>query len=339
MSHATLAASALGLSRNEAGTRFPHVEDASALDELRLQVGDALQGSLWEHRWCPYDLDELSAVETAYLVEQGLMTPSFAGGSGAGRGFAVYDEGQASLEINGVDHIRLLGFRSGEGLDAVWSLLNQLDDRLETTVSYAFDARWGYLTSHPGRAGSGMRAYATLQVPALMLTGRLAGTALELIKQGLALAPLWGGAGGVIQVSNLMRQGRPESETIQQIQEISHGIVEKERSVRKMVLRENPVQARDHIGRALGVAQHAWTISFPEAVNVVSAAQVGLELGVADVPGLAAESAFRLMSRLQPAHIVMEHMDGKTGCLESPEVDQTRALVLREVFAGAGVRS
>lgn len=338
MSPGVLAASALGLSRNESGVRFPHAEDGAALEELRLQVVDTLTGGTWEDQWRIFDLDELSSVEMVHLVEQGFMTPGFADGSGESRGFAVYGEGQASLEINGVDHFRLLGFRAGDQLASLWSLLSLLDDRLETSVSYAFDARWGYLASRPGQAGNGMRAYATLHLPALMLTGRLAGTALDLVTHGLALAPLWGGAGGVIQVSNLGRQGIPESELLQQIEDISRGIVEKERSVRKMLLRENPIQTRDHIGRALGVAQHAWSMSFPEAVNLLSAAQVGLELGVVEVPGLAAESAFGLMSRLQPAHVIMDYMDAKTGCLESPEIDQTRARVLRELFAGASVR-
>jgi hypothetical protein len=76
----------------------------------------------------------------------------------------------------------------------------------------------------------------------------------------------------------------------------------------------------------------------PEAVNLLSAAQVGLELGVVEVPGLAAESAFDLMSRLQLAHIVTEDMDARARCLESPEIDQTRARILRDSFAAACVR-
>jgi hypothetical protein len=63
-----------------------------------------------------------------------------------------------------------------------------------------------------------------------------------------------------------------------------------------------------------------------------------LEQGLVEAPGLAAESAFSLMSRLQPAHIVMDYMDVKTDCLENPEIDQIRARVMREVFAGSGIR-
>jgi len=339
VSAAVLTASALGLSRNEADRRFPHAEDPAALVELRQEIFDTLKGGMWDRAWRVHDLEAMSEVESTYLVERGLMTPAFAEATGEGRGFAVYGAGEASLEINGVDHVRLLGFRPGDGLAALWTLLNLLDDRLETVLTYAFDPRWGYLTTNPGRAGSGMRVYATLHVPALMLTGRLAGAAVGALGQGLSMAPLWGGAGGIIQVSNAGRVGRPEKEILQHVEDISRGIVEKERSVRKMLLRESAVQTRDHIGRALGVAQHSWSMSFPEAVTLVSAGQVGLELGLADIPGMTATSAFGLISRLQPAHIVMEHMDVKTGCLESPEIDEIRARLLREEFAGAHVRS
>jgi len=338
MKPVVVTASALGLSRNEAGRRFSHAEDGAALEELRTEIIDVVKGGQWEHRWEVYDLEALTAVETEHLVERGLMTPGFAEGGGEGRGFAIYGEGQASLEINGVDHLRVLGFRSGDQLSSLWSLLNLVDDRLESVLSYAFDPRWGYLAARPRQAGSGMRAYATLLLPALMLTGRLAGVAVELVGQGLGVSPLWSGAGGVIQVSNAIPQGRPEMEILQQVSEVCGGIVEKERSVRKMLLRDNPVETRDQIGRALGVAQQAWSLPFLEAVNLISALQAGRELGLVAGSGLASESAFSLMTRLQPAHIVVDYMDGRTGCLESPEIDQRRAQVMREVFADTSVR-
>jgi protein arginine kinase len=151
--------------------------------------------------------------------------------------------------------------------------------------------------------------------------------------------PLWGGAGGVIQVSNLGFQGEPEYEGIQNIDSMSKDILEKERSVRKMFLREHSLQVRDHLGRAIGLAQHAWSVSFLEAVNLLSAVDVGLDLGLVEVPGLIAETPFDLMRRLQPAHVVMRDMEAKQGGLDSPEIDQVRASILRRLFAGARVLS
>lgn len=334
----SLTATAMCLSRNDAERRFCHVEEADALEELRSEVIGWLKSGHWEHPWRVYDLEAMTPMEIAFLVEEGLMTPAFSQAEGKARGFAVYGDGQASLEINGVDHFNLVGFRQGDQLESLWSLLSVLDDRLESVVSYAFDPRWGYLTAHPGKAGTGLRAYVTLHVPALMVTGKLAATALELVGHGLGMAPLWGGAGGVVQVSNIARRTGPESEILEEVEERARAVTEKERSVRKMLLREHPVQARDQIGRALGVAQQAWTMSFQEAVNLLSAVQVGVEQGLVEAPGLATESAFGLMSRLQPAHIVMNHMDVKTDCLDSPQIDQIRARIMREVFAGAAVR-
>ncbi len=333
-----MTASAMVLARNDADHRFPHVEDRDGLEELRSHVTGMLKSDDWGGAWQVYELDDLSAIDLAYLVERGLMTPRFADGLGEGRAFAVYGDGLASLEINGEDHLRLVGFRKGDGLESLWPLLNLLDDRLETAVAYAFDPAWGYLTASPARTGTGLRVYATLHLPALMLTGKLASIGLELVKHGLSMAPLWGGAGGVVQVSNSARQQGPESEVVRLVVDLCAEIVEKERSVRKMLLRENPLQARDQIGRSLGLAQHAWTMTFSEAVNLISAAQVGLEAGMVEAPGLGGQSAFELMTKLQPAHIVVEHMDRKVGCLENTEIDEVRARIMREVFAGACVR-
>lgn len=338
MTQGTITASAIVLARNDADRRFPHAEERFALEELRSEVTGLLKSGVWESPWRVYDLEDTSPVELAYLVERGLMTPRFAQGAGEGRGFAVYGEGLASLEINGEDHLRFVGFRAGDALEGLWSLVNLLDDRVETTISYAFDPGWGYLSASPARAGTGLRVYATLHLPALMLTGKLASIGLELVNHGLSLAPLWGGAGGVVQVSNSARQQGPESELLRLVSDVCSEVVEKERSVRKMLLRENPLQARDQIGRSLGLAQHAWTTSFAEAVNLISAAQVGLEAGWVEAPGLASQSAFALMTKLQPAHIVIDHMDRKVTCLENTEIDEIRARIMREVFAGACVR-
>ena len=338
MKRPCVTATALGLSRNESSRRFPHAEDAAVLEDLRSEVVDVLTAGKWDKPWQVYELETLTEVEIEHLVERGLMTPGFAEATGEGRGFAVCGDGEASLEINGVDHVRVLGFRVGDQLDALWSLLSSVDDRLETVLSYAFDPRWGYLSARPRQSGSGMKAYATLVLPALMLTGRLAGVAVELVSQGLGITPLWSGAGGVVQVSNVSPQGKPETELLELVSEVCAGIVEKERSVRKMLLRENPIQSRDQIGRSLGTAQQAWSVSFLEAVNLVSAIQAGRELGLVEGTGLTAESAFSLMTKLQPAHIVVDYMDGRTGFLESPEIDEQRARILREMFADSKVR-
>ena len=103
MKASAVTATALGLTRNESSRRFPHVEDPAVLESLRSEVTELLTGGSWEDSWQVYDLDSVTEVETEYFIERGLMTPGFAEGVGEGRGFAVYGDGQVSIEINGVD--------------------------------------------------------------------------------------------------------------------------------------------------------------------------------------------------------------------------------------------
>ena len=79
--------------------------------------------------------------------------------------------------------------------------------------------------------------------------------------------------------------------------------------------------------------------SVMEVVNLLSAAQVGLEMGMAEVPALPADSAFDYLKRLQPGRLMLERMEAQAGCLESPEIDEVLARVLRNTFVGASVRS
>ena len=57
MKRPAVTATALGLSRNEAGRRFPHAEDPAVLEDLRSEVVDVLTGGQWEQRWQVYELE------------------------------------------------------------------------------------------------------------------------------------------------------------------------------------------------------------------------------------------------------------------------------------------
>ncbi len=329
-----IVASGITLTRNEAVLPFPHAADVPTLEKLRDRVTEALQRASGEGEWQVYALDDLPDAQRAYLTEQGLMTPGFNLTRGAGRALAVYQEDQASVEINGQDHIRILGWRNGECLSELWATLDGIDDMVEREVTYAFDEHWGYLTAQPKEAGTGLRAHATVHVPALLVAGRLGPLTVQLASQHVGLTPLWQGAGGLFQVSNQNSRGIPEVLSIDAVGEAARQLTEKERSVRKTLLRENPVRVRDYIGRALGVAQQAWSVGLTEGLSLVSAVRVGVDVGIIEAPDLSAEAAFSLMRRIQPGHLALDHPH-LHGNMDEGRVDEARAAVLRGLFAGA----
>jgi hypothetical protein len=60
--------------------------------------------------------------------------------------------------------------------------------------------------------------------------------------------------------------------------------------------------------------------------------------GITEVADLPADSAFDYMKRLQPGHLMLEQMEANAGCLESPEIDEVGARILRDSFTAACIR-
>jgi protein arginine kinase len=338
VSEELILASGLSLTRNDALAPFPHVADEDSLRSIVERVERAVSQDGSPGEWQTTRLEDLSPSTRSYLVERGLMTPAFAQAEGSHRAFALYGSGQASVQVNGQDHILMLGSRPGENLSALWGTLNYVDDVIENQVSYAFDERYGYLAARPDQAGTGMKAFVTLHLPALMVTGRLGSLAVQLLGQGLTLTPLWGGAGGLFQVSNKGGLGIGELPITEAVRAASGQIAEKERAVRKKLLRENPARVRDYIGRALGVAQQAWMVGVEEALGLISAIQSGIDMRVVELPAMTPLAALRLMQRVQPGHLAVEQGSGIPGGTDDNQLDQVRARILRSSFAQASVR-
>lgn len=334
MTEEHIVATGMALRRNEAVLPLPHTAGPAMLEQLRDRITQTLERTSQAGDWEVYELDELPASQRAYLTERGLMTPGFNESQGPARALAVYQDGQASIEINGTDHVHILGWRTGESLTELWATLDGIDDALEQELTYAFDEHWGYLTARPKEAGTGLRAHATVHIPGLLVAGRLGPLTMELASQNLVVTPLWEGAGGLFQVSNQGSRGIPEVLSIQAVGDAARQLTERERSVRKTLFRENPVRVRDYIGRALGVAQQAWSVGISEGLSLISAVMVGVEMGILESPELTAEEAFSLMRRIQPGHLAVDqaHLHGS---MDEARLDETRARILRATLGKA----
>lgn len=336
MEETLVIASALTLERNDGGSVFPHAADDASREQLSRRAVDYLSANALPGEWDFHNLDDLSLAMRAYLVERGLMTPAFSEQGGPGRSLGVFRAGKASLEINGVSHLRILCSRPADRLLEMWGLVDWLDDQLESEFAWAFDEVRGYLTALPEAAGTGLRAHLTVHLPALMVTGRLGPLAVRLQSDGFALAPVWAGAGGVFQVFNRATVGRSEGDLMATGLDLARLLAERERTARKWLFRENPSRARDYVGRALGVAQQAYSVGVEEGVSLISALQMGGDMGLTE-PQFDSQSAFALMRRIQPGHLVVEEIRSAHGGLDEPAMDEVRARILREAFAGTRV--
>ena len=98
----------------------------------------------------------------------------------------------------------------------------EIDDRLEKTLTYAYDEAFGYLTACPTNAGTGLRASVMVHLPGLVMLNRIGKVFAPLSQLGLATRGMYGegteALGNMFQISNQITLGRSEEELIAHLQ-------------------------------------------------------------------------------------------------------------------------
>src|SRR5207245_9678151 len=136
------------------------VEEASAASDL-------LQGAV------TIRLDQLERVDRQLLHERHLVSKELAGLDREARprpGAALVVQGTVGVMVNEEDHLRLHGMRSGFALEDAYADLEGLDADLGRLLPFAFHPEFGYLTSCPTNAGTGLRASVLIHLPCLVLS-------------------------------------------------------------------------------------------------------------------------------------------------------------------------
>jgi len=238
-----------------------------------------------------------------------------------------------SIMVNEEDHIRIQSLQSGLNLQAAWKAANEIDDKLEASLTYAFSPKLGYLTSCPSNVGTGLRASVMLHLPGLVLMEEMDPVINGISKIGLAVRGMWGegteAAGNMFQVSNQITLGRREDEIIAHLEQIVLELIDHETNARKRLMEEKSIIVEDHISRAFGILSHARLISSGEALNLLSTLRLGLDLGM--VHELSRKELDMLFISIQPAHL--QKLENKT--LQPEERDVVRAEMLREYMKRA----
>lgn len=333
------------LARNLAAQRFAikatRPERAQTLDACRswlLQAGLA-DRIMW------VDLHEAPQLERMLLVERHLISKPHARGkahpaAGEGkpgddpRGVAVsLPDERLSIMVNEEDHLRVQVIRSGTALSECWKAINEVDDRIEAGVDYAYSPRFGYLTACPTNVGTGLRVSAMLHLPGLRMTGDMDKVKRAASDMNIAVRGFYGegsdSAGDFFQISNQTTLGKSEQRIVDELErEIIPQIVEYERIARKTLLQKRRLALEDQVYRAIGSLQNARLLPTEESMQLLSHVRLGVVLGLLKEIDLPLVNQLTLL--VQPAHL--QKFVGKE--LDQEQRRAARAMLVRQKLAG-----
>ena len=319
--------SRIRVARNLRGHSFPGWADVDS----RLAVWRTMSAILEEipsvrrGEVCP--MNELSELESRLLFERHLISREMME-RGEGCGVVVCPEDHFSLMINEEDHLRLQVLNSGLNLGDSLEKADQLDDLIEARVEYAFSPVWGYLTSCPTNLGTGMRASVMLHLPALVLLQEMRPIINGLSKIGLAVRGLWGenteASGHMFQVSNQITLGDSERGILSQLEQIILELVQHELNARARLQEDKHLLLQDHVGRAVGILENAHLLTSKEALNLLSALRLGIDLNI--IRTISRSVIDELLMLTQPAHLQKMFASD----MKSDERDEARAELVKK---------
>ncbi|MGM0472317.1 MAG: protein arginine kinase [Bacillota bacterium] len=273
------------LARNIMELPFPNQatdeQAAEVVNEVKELLNDDQQDEDFDLKLL--ELEKIPRLEREVMVEKHLMSPQHAK-AGPNKALALTDDESISVMINEEDHIRSQILLPGLQLEKAWQLGDKIDDYLESQLNFAFSEQYGYLTTCPTNAGTGMRASVMLHLPALNFANQINNVLSAISQLGLAIRGLYGegteALGNIYQISNQITLGPSEDEIVNNLLGVINQIVDQEREAREKLMNQSKLELTDRIYRSYGILTHAHKISSKEAMKLLSDVKLGVDLEI-----------------------------------------------------------
>lgn len=249
-------------------------------------------------------LEDLSEIERMALKERKILNAS-AIQKKMPMALMISEDESSSLVINGDDHIRIQMLGSGNCLSGLLKQADRIDDYIDNRFAYAFDRKYGYLTSYPTNVGTGMRASLTLHLPGLASGTKFRNLAGDMGRFGITVKGVFGEGpenyGCLYEVSNQKTLGQSEQAIVDVVERVAGQLARQEKKIRSMVMENYRMVQVDEVYKSIGVLKYARRLSLKETMIYLSHLRFGIAEGFLKVPENF--STDRIMMGILPANL------------------------------------
>jgi protein arginine kinase len=234
-------------------------------------------------RFYSCNISTLSDIDKTAMVERHIVSPLLAEKDQT-TGLILSEDETVSVMINEEDHVRIQAIVGGMNLEQAYEVADHIDDIAYDKLHFAYDEKYGYLTSCPTNAGTGMRASCMVFLPALSAARMIQKLIEEVGKYGVTIRGIYGegtkSLGNIYQISNQKTMGNSESEIIENLKRVVLQIVKQERKRREYMLSVSTDEIEDQVFRSYGVLRYARQISSEDAMTLLSQLKFGADCGL-----------------------------------------------------------
>lgn len=281
-----------------------------------------------KHDYDFYEVNQLDRIDKLYFVETHSVSPLLIKKDHS-TGVILSKDASTSIMINEEDHLRIQAVSAGENMGKVFKEANRIDDLFSERLIYAFNQKYGYITSCPTNLGTGLRASYMVHLPFLESEELIKSLSDEMNRFGFTIRGIYGegtqALGSIYQISNQKTLGQSEEEIISSLNNIVQQVIKQEKILRENSKKKNPLGMEDMVFKAYGILKHARCLTSQDAMTYLSRIRIGLCEGLMNPKDENKFNIYHLMIQIQPANL--QKAFGKI--MTSDERDKFRAELIR----------
>ncbi len=299
----TVISTRVRLARNIDGYPFPaHLKDEKANEIIR-KVSGAVKNL---DEFDMYNMDSISKEDAFALMENRLISPKLIENSQISAAMINREEA-ISIMINEEDHLREQCIVKGKDIKLAYAAMSSLDKTIASSLKFAYDDQFGYLTACPTNLGTGLRVSVMMFLPALTLRGAMDSIMRSVSRMGLTVRGSHGegsdAEGFEYQISNEVTLGLTEDEILAQVDDVADRICARELEARKQLIENDTTfDLKDRCLRSLGILENCARLTSEELLNLSSYVKLGACLGYIPLKDVSAIDD--LVVKMRPSNIM-----------------------------------
>ncbi len=231
------------------------------------------------------------------------------------------EEKGISVILGASDHITISCTSSGFDTAKAYDAARETDKLIDSSVSYAFSQKLGYLTADAENLGPAMTLLYSLFLPSMTAVGLIDAIRDKLALYGMLLTREYA-CGDIYKLVVKAPLGKSENEVICKANFILTGIISKEREVRAALEKEDKNILSDRIFRSEALIKSARILSFEEFMEYFSDIRLGVSLGI--INDISYEKLGRLLLGADPSVIIPKEGESR---------EEARADFVRQLLA------
>lgn len=321
-------ASSLKLYRNIANYSFPSKLDVTKQKQLISVISKAALNSKSLKNPICFEASEISPLDKQFLFEHFLSTDNVFEAN-TNEAFIVDESGFLFLQINAKDHLQIQKIDYKEEIEASWNELMILETDMGKSLNYAYNSRFGFLTSQISHCGTGFKGHIYLHLPALIHSGKiheiLGLESDDIIAYRGMRGEVSEFVGDIVILYNKATIGVSEEDILQALRGLATKLTIREKSLRSHLEEDIEHQIKNKVSRAYGFAFHSYEFDVIESLNAISLCKLGIDLNW--IEGINHKTLNNLLFNTNRGHLLS--LDKS---IKQEEIPHKRAELIHEAF-------